>query len=270
VIRYTPLLLGDSLSVGRFDHPAHHPHEDPAEEVSSAYSINFVESGRFDLSVGHRSWQLSGGTIFLTCPGFAYRCSHSDATPTDVCLGIEFAPNDEISHELSGLFSNSVRHLPVFSVTNRLAYLRHLLDSGSSDRMRTEAAAHELITALSPGSVEQLRRLYRSRQLCWYAERIEACRERMEVNYATDLSLSLLARSVGMSRFHFARIFSELAGIPPHQYLLQVRLRAAASRLLQGDTVTHACFACGFQNLSHFTRTFHRHFGVLPSTYRGC
>jgi AraC-like DNA-binding protein len=70
-----------------------------------------------------------------------------------------------------------------------------------------------------------------------------------------------------MSPFHFARVFRELAGTPPHQYLLRVRLTEAARRLRDGDRVTNACFASGFSHLSHFGRLFHRRFGVLPSQY---
>jgi AraC family transcriptional regulator len=267
VIRYTPLLRGDSLAVGRFDHPLGNRHEDPAEEISEAYSVNFVEYGRFDIKVGRQSWSLSSGNLFLTCPGLAYRCQHSDPSPADVCLAVEFRADDDVSHELARLFSRSVRQLPVYALTNRLAYLKHGLRSGSRDRLRTEAAAHELIFAILDGAAAPVRHRYHARQLSWYAERVNACRERMDRDYASDLSLASLARSVGMSPFHFARIFSELAGMPPHRYLLQVRLQAAAFRLRQGDTVTNACYASGFQNLSHFTRLFQRHIGLLPSCY---
>jgi AraC-like DNA-binding protein len=35
--------------------------------------------------------------------------------------------------------------------------------------------------------------------------------------------------------------------------------------LEQRRSVAETCFACGFNNLSHFTRSFARRFGVLPS-----
>jgi AraC-like DNA-binding protein len=68
-----------------------------------------------------------------------------------------------------------------------------------------------------------------------------------------------------MSTFHFIRVFAELIGSPPHRHLLQVRLRRAHEMLREGRTVTETCFACGFNNLSHFSRTFARHFGRNPS-----
>lgn len=71
-----------------------------------------------------------------------------------------------------------------------------------------------------------------------------------------------------MSTFHFARLFAELAGTPPHRYLLRVRLDEAARGLRQGASVTDACFASGFQNLSYFIRAFRQRFGISPGKYR--
>jgi AraC family transcriptional regulator len=68
-----------------------------------------------------------------------------------------------------------------------------------------------------------------------------------------------------MSTFHFARLFNELVGVPPHRYLIEARLRAAFGMLREGRSVTETCFACGFNNLSHFSSRFARRFGQNPS-----
>jgi AraC family transcriptional regulator len=65
--------------------------------------------------------------------------------------------------------------------------------------------------------------------------------------------------------FHFARVFTELVGRPPHRYLAETRLVAARGMLEQGRSVTETCFACGYSDLSHFSRSFARRFGVPPS-----
>jgi AraC-like DNA-binding protein len=90
----------------------------------------------------------------------------------------------------------------------------------------------------------------------------------MDAAPAEALTLSELAREAGMSPWHFARVFRELAGTPPHRYLSGVRLARAAALLGAGAGVTEACMASGFQNLGHFSRTFRRAFGVPPSLYR--
>jgi AraC-like DNA-binding protein len=110
-------------------------------------------------------------------------------------------------------------------------------------------------------------RPYRSDQIAWYARRVELAREMLATRFAEPLSLDRVAREAGMSPFHFSRVFRELVGMPPHRYLLRIRLLRAAQRLRAGDGVTETCLATGFNNLSHFIRTFHRVLGVPPSRF---
>jgi AraC family transcriptional regulator len=112
-------------------------------------------------------------------------------------------------------------------------------------------------------------RLYRPAQLAWYARRVDAVRERLDHDFAADHTLSRLASQTGMSPFHFARVFRELTGLPPHRYLLRRRLDAAAEQLRNGRSVTDTCFAAGFRSLSHFINVFRRTFGMSPSHLPG-
>lgn len=70
-----------------------------------------------------------------------------------------------------------------------------------------------------------------------------------------------------MSPFHFARVFSALLGLAPHRYLLERRLQRAAELLRSGVNVTEACFQSGFNNLSHFSRSFRRRYDASPSRF---
>jgi len=124
-----------------------------------------------------------------------------------------------------------------------------------------------LISAIGAG-LSNNNRLYRPHQLNWYAERVQAVQELFQSRYAEPHSLSSVARLVGMSPFQFSRVFSELAGLPPHRYLLRVRLDRARQMLLDGKSVTETCFDVGFSNLSHFTRSFRKRFGNVPSSLK--
>jgi AraC-like DNA-binding protein len=66
---------------------------------------------------------------------------------------------------------------------------------------------------------------------------------------------------------HFAHVFAELMGISAYAYLVRRRLEAAGKLLKDGASVTKACFTAGFNNLSHFTRSFRQRFGVAPSRF---
>ena len=73
----------------------------------------------------------------------------------------------------------------------------------------------------------------------------------------------------GLSAFHFLRLFSDVLGVTPHQYLVRSRLRHAARRLADDDgTITDIAYDVGFADLSNFVRTFRRAAGVPPLKFR--
>lgn len=92
---------------------------------------------------------------------------------------------------------------------------------------------------------------------------------RMREEYSDPLGVDDLARTAGMSRFHFSRLFRDEVGVAPYQYLLRVRV-ARATELLQGGhaSVTEAALAAGFTDLGRFARTYKRHTGRLPTEVR--
>ena len=98
--------------------------------------------------------------------------------------------------------------------------------------------------------------------------RLLRAKDRMDGASHEDWPVRRLARVSGVSEAHFARSFKEAFGVPPHRYLVGVRLRRAAEALRRGTRVTAAAQNSGFVNLGQFIRQFHRAHGVTPSRYR--
>lgn len=81
--------------------------------------------------------------------------------------------------------------------------------------------------------------------------------------------LGALAREARLSRYHFLRVFQQLTGLTPHQYIVRGRLRLAASRLmLEPGRVADIALDCGFGDISNFNHAFRAEFGVSPRTCR--
>ena len=83
------------------------------------------------------------------------------------------------------------------------------------------------------------------------------------------LHLPELAAAVGMSQFHFSRLFKRSTGISPSQYL--TRLRNTKTRRLLRETnltILEISLEVGYSSASHFTEVFRRETGVTPSEYR--
>jgi AraC family transcriptional regulator len=88
-------------------------------------------------------------------------------------------------------------------------------------------------------------------------------------NLGADLSLAELAAVAGMSPHYFAELFRQSTGCTPHHYVLSQRVERAKQCLRNpGISIIDAGLDAGFQNPSHFARTFRRLVGTSPSKYK--
>ena len=90
----------------------------------------------------------------------------------------------------------------------------------------------------------------------------------IDENFASDIDLSRIADEACFSKFHFVRLFKEIYGRTPHQYLTHVRVDKAKEYLDEGQTVAAACFKVGFDSISSFTGLFKRRTGQTPRLYQ--
>lgn len=88
-------------------------------------------------------------------------------------------------------------------------------------------------------------------------------------NYATDISLDRVAKTVCLSRFHFSRLFKEMTGLTYQSYMNYVRIEQS-KKLLNDDalSVTDTGYAVGYSDLTHFERVFKKIVGFSPTQYR--
>jgi AraC family transcriptional regulator len=93
--------------------------------------------------------------------------------------------------------------------------------------------------------------------------------EYMKAHLASDLSLVELATLVSRSPYHFARAFKVSMRVPPHRYVMILRVDLAKELLLAGSlSITQIAHACGFASSQHMATVFHRMVGMTPTEYR--
>jgi AraC-like DNA-binding protein len=85
---------------------------------------------------------------------------------------------------------------------------------------------------------------------------------------ADPISLEQLAQLVNLSPFHLLRVFRATMGLPPHAYLIQLRIANAKKLLLAGLPIADIAVQTGFMDQSHLSRHFKRLVGVSPGQYR--
>jgi len=81
------------------------------------------------------------------------------------------------------------------------------------------------------------------------------------------VSLDVLARAVHLSKSHLVRLFRTQVGLPPHAYLLRLRISRACRLLAGGMPIAEAAHAAGFADQSHLTRHFKYYLGLTPGAY---
>lgn len=82
------------------------------------------------------------------------------------------------------------------------------------------------------------------------------------------LNLGDLAASVGMSPYHFHRVFKRSTGVTPKAYAAAHRAERVREGLAQGASVTEAMYGAGFNSSGRFYATSTQHLGMTPGAFR--
>jgi len=91
----------------------------------------------------------------------------------------------------------------------------------------------------------------------------------IDARLAEDIKLSDLAELLGMSPFHFGRMFKQSTGISPHQYVIQQRIEQAKRLLKNSDqAIIDIALECGFNSHSHLSKQFRQVTGLTPREFR--
>ena len=100
-----------------------------------------------------------------------------------------------------------------------------------------------------------------------HAEKVaEACRL---IEAAEDEPrLDALARAVGLSPYHFHRIFKTVLGVTPKAYATAHRNKRVREELSRSATVTEAIYGAGFNSNGRFYATSSEVLGMTPSQFR--
>ncbi len=89
----------------------------------------------------------------------------------------------------------------------------------------------------------------------------------LRANFHRDISIEQLAAVACLSPFHFIRVFSRHTGLPPHAWLMQLRVRKVQEMLWRGIPIVDAACQAGFTDQSHLNRVFKRLLGFTPGQF---
>lgn len=94
-------------------------------------------------------------------------------------------------------------------------------------------------------------------------------REYLSEHFTQKIHVAELASVAGISPNHFIVRFARTFGIPPHRYLINLRLDFAEKLLVEGElAITEVAYMAGFSDQSHLTATMKRYRGKTPTELR--
>jgi AraC-like DNA-binding protein len=163
--------------------------------------------------------------------------------------------------------NSSVKAIAVSSLDadllNACLRLVRLLDFPEQYRVLGPLVVREIVYRLLTG--EQGHRMRHLAMIGGHAHRMVRAVTRLREDFAKPLRIENVAREIGMSVSGFHTHFKALTAMSPLQFQKQLRLQEARRLMLvESLDAAEAGFQVGYEDASHFSREYKRHFGDPP------
>ncbi|MBN2445960.1 MAG: helix-turn-helix domain-containing protein [Phycisphaerae bacterium] len=239
------------------------------------FALCYITGGSVRFIAGQQECELHGGDAFCAWPGEELRGVDDMIQPCTLywlLLRMSKQPPRRfigLTHAEGMLLHNRLWHLPrrAFATSDETHELVARL-------IQLDAAPDTLDAVAARATLIQLLII-----ICQFADQpntgsaysppIAAAIELMGMHVAEPLSMSDLARRVGLSISHFQRLFKAQTGLAPGDYYIRRRI-GVARRLLTSTKLplVEIALRCGFGSSQYFATSFRRVIGQRPSAYR--
>jgi AraC-like DNA-binding protein len=229
------------------------------------YSVEYVARGRGSLTLGQRHHRLVSGRLFAYGPGIR----HTIQSDSDVPLVKYFV---DFTGQNAGRLLKAARLRPgqvadIFPPHEAQGLFDELIASGMKGTPRSRELCLRLLECLllkiseAHAPVEGME----TRAFTTYQQ----CREHLQRHFLRLRTLDQLAEECHADRAYLCRLFRRYDHQSPYQYLLRLKLKAAAELLkTRGAMVKQVADQVGFGDACHFSRTFKAAFGLSPDAFR--
>lgn len=235
-----------------------------------SYLVGVTEQGIQQFNCRRARHRSTPGQVFLLEPGDI----HDGEAPAAGGFTYHMLYLDAawLQHELAGVFERAPQGRQLgFSATlveePRLAHATSqafMALHRSELRIVRQSAMDQLLERLS-AHLHWRRHDPQDPRLPRVAQR---ARDYLHAHLHQDIGLDDLALACGVDRYRLARAFKAAYGLPPHAYLVQLRLARARQSLARGATPATVATDLGFADQSHLGRWFLRAYGMTPAAYR--
>jgi AraC-like DNA-binding protein len=229
------------------------------------YSIEFVARGKGTLSLMRRQYSLSPGKVFSYGPGVPHVITTDPDAPL-VKYFVDFkGPGAGRMLSQYGLSPGTA-----IQVTSPEAILRvfdDLIGNGETDSRYSPLLCATILQQLIL-KIAETAATHEAHTTAAFST-YQTCRDFIRTNCLTIRSLGQVANQCRIDAAYLCRLFRRFDDQSPYQYLLRLKMTAAAQRLGAPDTrVKEVAYELGFRDAFHFSRAFKKVFGVSPDAFR--
>lgn len=223
------------------------------EENAGATLLSGADCTVVLVSSGRAAVTANSEPVLLTAGQFCLLRGEAEVTPATACHIVCVGVNG-----IAAQFAAKKLAQPV-QADGRTCPLTAQLVAEISGGMTVSSQCYALLCAVAGADAET------PRLPTLVADAILAMRR----NYAGLYGVEELSSQLGVSKSHLVRVFSAEMGVPPGQYLTQVRIHAAKLLLRHREyPLDVVATLCGFSGANYLCKVFKKETGLTPNTYR--
>lgn len=204
-------------------------------------------------------YQIHGATAFWDTLPFSSYCFTFDLSL--LCS----VPTHPITSLCEKLWSNEVKFSNLISKNNEMYRIFQSLETLFSKKTETWEIFFSSLLLEFFGIAVQSGYCYTTDFVTKNTLFVKRIQEYIEKNFTSNIRTTDAAKALSYDKSYFCRLFKKNFGQSFSGYLNFHRITYARELLNNGSSVAHAATASGFNNLSHFTRTFKKFYHTLPS-----
>lgn len=256
-----------------------HPKYEMACHYHSDIELIRVLSGSLSLSLNNKTVQAEAGEIFFVNCDVLHSAIPKNCTYQCIVFNPSFflsSPQKDCASLSGDLKNHNTVVKTVFSsndgdiyimLSNLFEKMANLNTDGS--RLAVTGMIYTIFSLILKDKLydQIISQVYTENEK--KTEKLKKVLSYIRLNYDKTLTLEDMASVAGMSEKYFCLFFKKATNKTPVEYLISYRIECSARKLLHTDlSVTEIAYACGFNDLSYFIKTFKAQKGLTPNAFR--
>jgi AraC-like DNA-binding protein len=228
------------------------------------YSIEYVSSGKGEITLQGNAYPIQAGSIFCYGPEIPHCINSSPETPL-VKYFVDFVGTRAV--EL--LSTNPLFKLEPLYVSDPIRIFEiyeNLQHTGASNTPYAQRICTVLLELLILRIAERTVSYQAATSSAW--ETYQQCRQFIESHFLEVHSAGEIASACHLDPAYLSRLFKRFSQERPYQLLLRYKMQRAAELLVHsGMLIKQVAQSIGFADPHHFSRVFKKHYQLSPAAF---